>query len=300
MGVGLGVALSAGCRDDGGGGSSGTLGYADFRWQCAGPGDVMCASGRADGFPRTVALGSEFELGFVLVGVPSRVDPGWIELAGSSRAALLSSNRYDDGHGYGDDPEPEPTATLRADEVGSISLLALAQDETVADFVTLSIRPVTSLAVVLDCPDDVCEGDGEVVEEGRAGTSVALRVEPYGDGELLVGTLEYEWSSLDPEVAELGGDPTGNQARLYLRREGTAYVRVRTGDVEDTVAVTVTSNGPRRTRPGPGGGETETDTDTDTDGHTDSTGTTGSGTDTDASTDTDTDAGTGTSTGGMQ
>lgn len=307
----LGVAMAAGCRDDDdGGGGRGELGYASFRWGCAGEGDVACVDERVRGFGNEVALGSVFEVGFGLAShVP--VDAGGLELAGGSRASAPSnhpaSHPYANGYGHDgcdydyDDPACGysfgGTGSFSADETGQVTLLALADDGTVADFVTLWITTVSSLAIVRDCQDESCEADGDVVATAEVGEDLALRVEPYRGGELLVGHLDYAFRSLDPEVAQISAQQ-GHRATVQLLRAGTAFVQVEGGGRTDTVAITVVSEGPQRRRPdGPGDddgstGGSGTDTGTATDE--------GSGTETDTDTETDTGTETGTSTGGMQ
>jgi len=292
MGAGLTVALMAACSDDGGGGPSrGDLGFAEFRWQCAGPGDVACVPDRLAGFPRGVAVGASVEASFVLgAEVPSELEAGWIELVGP-KVELLSSASGDASYDY--DGGLEPSARLQAHEDGEATLLAMAQDETVADYATLSLRSVTSLAVVRDCQSRECYDavDGEVVGSVSTGREIDVRVEPYGEGLLLVGHIDYAWESLTPDVATVvAGD--GNVATLDLLREGTAYVQVTGGGAQDTVAIEVMSAGPHRRPPGSGDTGTETGTGTGTD--------TGTETETGTDTGTDTDAGTGTTTGGTQ
>lgn len=305
-----GVVTATGCSDEGGSTLSGELGYASFRWLCAGDGDVACVEGRVEGFPPDVALSSTFEIGVRLAeSVPVRT--GSLRLAGSSRATQVSSGwvteDYDYGYDYDSDTDydygydrtqPEASGTFTANEEGEVSVLGLADDDTVADYATVSIRQVTSLAVVRACDGDpecdVDEHDGDVVSRMNVGEVVKLRVEPYASGALLAGHLEYQWASLEPEVAEISS-AGGNLIRLTARRSGTAYIEVEGGGHQDTVAVEVlTSGGPQRRPPDPGGtgGETDTDMGTDTDTGTDADTGTGSGT--------DTDAGTGTTTGGMQ
>ena len=190
------------------------------------------------------------------------------------------------------------TARYQAQESGLVSVLGLAEDGTVADFVTLSISSVTSLAVVRSCSGSSSCGadvnDGDVVTHGDVGETIALRVEPYAEGELLMGDLDYSWVSLDPSVAALTSTE-GHLATLELRQTGTAYVQVQGGGREDTIALQVllSDDGPQR-RPPAGGGETEGGT---ADGGTDTDGASGSASDSGGGT--DTSMGTG-STGGMQ
>jgi hypothetical protein len=299
IGAALAVGLAAGCSDDGGGGpSSGDLGFATFRWQCAGLGDVACVAERVAGFPRGVAVGASFEASFVLDGnVPRELEAGWIELVGP-KAELLSSMSGDEGYDY--EGGLEPSARMQAHEQGDVTLMAMAQDETVADYTTLSLRPVTSLAVVRDCRNRDCGGavDGDAVGSVSTGLELDVRVEPYGEGVLLVGHLEYTWQSLTPDVAAVVSSD-GNVVTLDPRREGTAYLQVEGGGVQDTVAIEVVAGGPHRERPeaadGPG-----TDTGSDTDTGTGSDTDTGTGSGSSTGTDADTDAGTGTTTGGTQ
>lgn len=288
----LGVVLATACSDDGSGHSpaEGDLGYATFRWECAGPGDIACLPEAVAGFPRTVALGSRFEASFVLDDdVPREVEAGWLDLVGS-KAELVSSTEgsYDYEGAVG------PSATFHASEAGQITIRAMAKDDSVADYVGLSLQPVTSLAVVRDCTVEACPtGDGSTVGPVTVGERVDMRAEPYGDGALLVGDLVYGWESLAPEVATVSFDG-GHRATLELLREGTAFVRVTGGGVEDTVAIMVVSEGPHRRRPGADGSGTDTGT-----GGTGGTASdTGTGSDTGSGT--DTDAGSGTTTGGMQ
>jgi hypothetical protein len=166
----------------------------------------------------------------------------------------------------------------------------------VADYVGLSLQPVTSLAVVRDCTAEGCPTDGSTVGSAFVGERIDLRAEPYGGGSLLVGDLVYGWESLTPEVATVSFDG-GHLATLELLHEGTAFVRVTGGEVEDTVAIMVVSEGPHRRRPGEDGSGSDTGTESGTDGTASDTGT-GSGSDTGSGT--DTDAGSGTTTGGMQ
>lgn len=295
VGALLGVALAAACSDDGGGGSPahGDLGYATFRWECAGPGDIACLPEKVEGFPRTVALGARFEASFVLDdSVPIQLEAGRLDLVGP-KASLVSSTEG----GYDYEGSVGPSATLSALEAGQITLRAMAQDDSVADYVTLSLLPVTSLAVVRDCIVEGCSDgiDGGAVGPVIVGEDIGLRAEPYGDGALLVGSLDYGWESLSPEVATVGSDG-GHRATLEPLREGTAFVRVTAGEVEDTVAIMVVSNGPHR-RPGSDGMDTDgTDTDGPDTGDTGTASGTGTGSDTDPGTDTDA----GTTTGGMQ
>jgi hypothetical protein len=289
----LGVVLATGCRDAGGGGSYGALGFATFRWECAGEGDAACAATDVAGLAGGVALGSTFAVSFVLNDeVPREVEAGWLELVGSSRAQELSSSNgssYDDYDGL-----RSPSGSFRASAEGQVTMMAFAQDDTVADYTTVWIQPVTSLGVVRDCRTRTCvnASDGEALGSVIAGQIIDVRVEAYGDAELLVGAIDYTWESLTPEVAAVveGGGPV---VGLDLLAEGTAYLRVQGGGLEDTVAITVITNGPHRRRPGESEGETEgsgTDTGTGTE----------SGTDTGTDTGTETDAATGTTTGGMQ
>lgn len=298
MGAVLAVVSTAACSDDDGGGpSDGSLGFATFRWQCAGTGDVACVPGRVDDFPRTVAVGASFEAGFVLdERVPNELEPGRIELVGPKAE---SSGSYGGSYGdsYGDDAHTAVSRTFLALEEGEVSLLAMADDETVADYTELSLIPVSSLAVVQDCRARECEAgvDGDAISAVTAGDRIDLRVEPFGGGALLVGDLDYTWESLAPEVAELEVID-GHVATLQGKQAGTAYLRVWGGGVEDTVAIEVVSSGPHRQRPGGSAGSgSDTGTGTGTDSGTDS----GTGTDTEAGTDTDAGSGSGT-TGGTQ
>lgn len=286
LGAGLALALLCGCEGGSGGGrGDGELGFATFRWECAGPGDLACITERVESFPRGVALGSTFELSYTLHGhVP--VDAGWIEQVGSTHAQELSSSgNYEGDYDYG--VEIEPRASYLAQAAGDLTLLALAQDDTVADFITLSIEPVTSLALVRDCRSRSCSGesDGDAVGAVLMGSTIDVRAEPFGGGTRLVGDIDYAWESLTPEIAALV-QTDGNVATLELLAPGIAYLRVQGVDLEDTVAIEVTSNvmseGPHRRPPS---GETEG-------GSTD-----GTGTESGTSGGTDTDPGTGTSTG---
>lgn len=292
MGALLGVVLTTACSDDGGGGSpaQGDLGYATFRWECAGLGDVACLPEKVEGFPRTVAVGARFAASFELDGsVPRELRAGWLELVGP-KASLRSSNEG----GYDYEGEVAPSATFEALAAGSITLRAMAEDDTVADYVGLSLVPVTSLAVVRDCTATTCAdaSDGGAVLSVVVGEEIDVRAEPYGSGALLVGDLDYGWESLAPEVATVGSDG-GHRATLHAMQEGTAFLRVTAGGAEDTVAISIVSNGPHRRRPGDDGSDGSSGSDSGTAGDSD----TGSGTDTDA---TGTDTGTGTTTGGMQ
>lgn len=291
----LGVVLATACSDDGGSNSSaqGDLGYATFRWECAGSGDVACLSEKVAHFPRTVAVGARFEASFVLDGsVPSEVEAGGLELVGP-KASLVTSTEG----GYDYQGEVDPRATFEALEAGPITLRAMAQDGTVADYVGISLQPVTSLAVVRDCVVEGCidASDGGAVGPVLVGSLIDVRAEPYGDGALLVGDLDYGWESLTPEVATVSTDG-GHRATLLPMREGTAFVRVTAGGAEDTVAIMVVSEGPHRRRPG--ADDTGTDTDTGSDTAADTDAGTASGTGTGSDTGTDTDAGT--TTGGTQ
>jgi hypothetical protein len=295
LGALLGVALATACSDRGadGGVGSGDLGFATFRWECAGAGDVACVPEQVAGFPRGVAVGASFEASFVLDDdLPRRIEPGRLELVGPKAEEVSSSPG---GEGY----DGSSRARFTTLEAGEVTLMAMASDDTVADHVTLSLRPVSSLAVVRDCRSRSCDGavDGGAVGSVSAGDRIDVRAEPYGNGVLLVGDLDYTWESLTPELAEVTRSD-GHVATLELRGEGTAYVRAAGGGAEDTVAIEVVSDGPHRRRPGESTGS-------GTDGG--SSGSEGSGTDagsegsgTDAGSGTDTDAGTGSTTGGMQ
>lgn len=295
VGAALALALVGACGDDGGHGrGDGVLGFANFRWKCAGPGDIACIPGRVTDFPRGVALGSTFELSFVLHDeVP--VDAGWIEPIGSARTELLSSNGGPvDGYDYGHGTTMEPRASFLAREGGEITLLAFANDDAVADYVTLTQLSATRLAVVRDCRVSACD-DGVEVGSVFVGTTTDLRVEPYAADQLLVGHVDYEWESLTPELLEL--DANGNVVTLEPLRKGTAYVQVRGAGREETVAIEVLSNvsseGPHR---GPLGG-TEGETEGSTTAGSES-GSDGTGTGTDTGTDTDPGTTSGTSTTG--
>ncbi|MCX4239941.1 hypothetical protein [Paraliomyxa miuraensis] len=298
VGALLGVAMTGSCTEVGGSGSSqGELGYGSFRWQCAGAGDITCVEGRVTGFPTKVALGSEVEMSFGL-GSSVPVRTGWLELAGSSRARELSRSSNpsydyipDCDLDYDFDCDPVgATARYQAQESGLVSVLGLADDGTVADFVTLSIAPATSLAVVR-----ADAYDGDVVTHGDVGATIDLRVEPYASGQLLVGHLDYSWVSLEPSVAAFVSTE-GHLATLELRQAGTAYVQVQGGGREDTIAIEVLSSndGPERRPPG-GDSADETEGGT-TDAGTDTASGSDSGT---ATGETSTETGTG-STGGMQ
>ena len=294
----LAVTLAAACSSRGGGGgpSRGDLGFADFRWECAGAGDVACIPDRVAGFPRGVAVGATVEASFVLGDeVPSELEAGWIDLVGP-KAELSSSTSGEASYDY--ESGPAPRARIHAREEGESTLLAMAHDDTVADYATLWLRPVTSLAVIRHCPEGEYHDavDGDVVGPVSSGREIDVRVEPYGDGVLLVGHVDYVWESLTPDVAEVIASD-GHVATLGLLREGTAYVQVAGGGVEDTVAIEVVFGGPHRQRPEPNGTEgtqTGTSTGAETDAQTDTDSSAGSGTDA------DTDASTGTTTGGMQ
>jgi hypothetical protein len=291
VGALLGVALATACsdREAGGGVGSGDLGFATFRWECAGSGDVACVPEQVAGFPRGVAVGASFEASFVLDDdLPRPLEEGWLALVGP-KAEEVSSSPGADGY------DGSSRARFTALEAGEVTLMAMASDETVADHVTLSLRPVSSLAVVRDCRSGGCEAevDGGVVGSASTGERIDVRAEPYGDGVLLVGDLDYTWESLTPELAEVASS-YGHVATLELLGEGTAYVRVAGGGAEDTVAITVVSDGPHRRRPGDStgpGGETEgTSTGTGSE----------SGTTSETGTASETDAGSGSTTGGMQ
>lgn len=292
-----GLALVAvSCRDGGhGGGSgllSGELGYARFDWMCTGGGDLACEPDYEDALPRTVALGSRFDMGFSLTErVPDALREGSLVLAGSTSVR-------------------ETSFDYQAMESGPFTLMALTSDGEVADFARFEVRAVDTLQVVRDCdwvgeevdvdgrPVSACGGFLEA--EYPVGESLQVRAEPYGGGEPLMGALEYEWESRTPGRVRVSSRGT-HEAELELRGRGEAEVVVRTGSVEQVLTLTVVgevpidSSGPRRTPPGDPG-ETDTEGETDTQGETDTEG----GTDTTGGeTDTDTDAGTGT-TGGMQ
>lgn len=292
VGALLGVALATACSDRGadGGVGSGDLGFATFRWECAGAGDVACVPEQVAGFPRGVAVGASFEASFVLDDdLPRPIEPGRLELAGS-KAEELSSSPGGDGY------DGSARARFTAREAGEVTLMAMASDDTVADHVTLSLRPVSSLAVVRDCRSRSCdEGvDGGAVGSASAGERIDVRAEPYGDGVLLVGDLDYTWESLTPELAEVSISD-GHVATLELSGEGTAYVRVAGGGAEDTVAIEVVSDGPHRRRPGDSAGTgTSTDAGSETGSGSESNSETGTGGET------ATETGTGSTTGGMQ
>jgi hypothetical protein len=294
VGAALAVACAAACSDrgEGGGPSDGALGFASFRWLCAGSGDVACVPARVEGFSRKVAVGATFEAGFVFrASVPNELSEGWLVPVGPTVQRQGSyGGGYGGGYGY-DGSEPEVSASFRALAEGTVTLLAMADDETVADYTVLSLQPVSSLTVVHDCRTRACGSgvDGAAPGLVSAGERIDLRAEPYGGGTLLVGHLDYTWESLSPDVAELDSS-RGHVATLRAIRAGTASVRVQGGGAEVTVAIVIVSDGPRRPRPG-GSADTETDTGTGTETDTG----TQSGTDTGPST--DGEAGTGTDTG---
>ncbi len=265
------VALCAvSCEDFGDGFSgdaNGDLGYANFRWECSGAGDLACEPDWEDEFPRAIALGSRFDADFSLsTRIPDELDRGSLVFASNLGVRATSGD-------------------FEAMEPGRVTLMALTSDDAVADFAAVDIRPVDALYVVYDC--DSVGGDAQcgrsVSEVQVVGEPIDVRVQPSGDGEALVGQLDYEWEVLTPGRLEMsGGDDNDNDVTLLPVAPGPAELVVRTGEVERHLTLMIQaanndidSSGPKRTRPGEtdsgsdDGTETDTDTDSGTGGETD-------------------------------
>lgn len=309
----LGLALGGGCLNSTPAPpvqeTTGELGNGVFRWDCVSSADPTCGTGV---FPTAVAVGSRFELVFV------------------------GGNHLPDGLGVATLDPVSPTrladtgVALEALRAGEVSVAAFG-DGYAIDYLTLHLRPVDDLMLgeyesSYDEPcddfdfDDVCDGTGGVVADPPVslvvGEVTRVRARPFGGGRDLAGALDYTWTSLTPDLLDVG-DPTGRGARLTPLGVGVVRLSVRAGDFVEVFEYEVQDSPPE---PGDTGDESEgsgtgtgSETGTGTDSGSDSgtasgsgseseSGTTGteSGTDTGSASGTSGETDGATTTGGMR
>ncbi|MEX1364868.1 MAG: hypothetical protein AB1Z98_17200 [Nannocystaceae bacterium] len=256
---------------------SGRLGYAGFRWQCAGAGDLGCSAGEA--FPRGVALGSTYELdGRTTSDAPDGVQVREVRLVAPLRAGSRSGQRFD------------------ALEPGVVAFMALSFDGELVDYTSIEQRPVEGMRLRSadfpafpsscdpgsDCADAVWDEPVTDPEFIVGQTTRVRAVVTSASGAPLMGHLAYTWTVGSSSVATLGSDDSGYEIDIDVHSAGRFEITVEAGGWQQTFPFGATSEGPRRRRPEPEGtgtgGEHDTDTDTDTEGTTGGAETEGSGT----------------------
>ena len=257
-------------------GAVGELGNGRFLYTCGGPSDPACeatASGDADYFPDCIALGGRFDLEYELVDGSA--------LESGDLTPLLYIESVNQGFFRGTDE-------FEALRVGSAAFV-VREDERVLDLIHLLVVE----------PDDI-----DVIGSDPTVPTTALEL-PVGDAEVLRvlprssqcfglgGAVPIEAESSDLEVAAVSA---GDVLRIQGLAPGTAVVRARIGELEQSLTVTVVGS---PVDPDTGPSESTSSGDDTSGGTTDASGTTDAGT-TDAGT-TDagtTDASTGGSTAG--
>jgi|SRR5690606_4534016 len=238
----LGVAalvLCAGCdgEEGPGTGTPGELGDGTFEYQCQNRGDVKCSAADAvDDFelihdirsgldlPRAVAVGATFGVRYA----------GTVRSGGQVMLVTVTAASRSD--------EVSPGVFSLAQPVEA-AFIATANDGTAVDFAVVTALEAEELSVW----HNQREVTSLVLEvDERADLTVAPR---SGTGTLLAGALRYQWVTTDPSVVTLGrlsSDAVESEVRnqgdvsILGVNEGSAVVRIRSGNLESTVRVEVT------------------------------------------------------------
>lgn len=232
----------------------GELGAGDFVYVCVGDSDPLCAGGSvAETFPERIAVGGRFGLDF---------NP--------------NDTLYNDGIALRIDAPNETIVrreldTYTIEQAGYQVFLAVSNDSEVVDLQHILAANIERITVrTMDSQDlDTIE-----LALGDSITVVAIPQDRLRSA--LAGSLDYAWSTADPNIAEVATVDEDFDVTIEAVSEGVTTLFIEAGGFTQEVSIEVTVDGP----------STDTDTDTDDAGSD----TDGSDTDTDGDdTDTDTD-----------
>ncbi len=232
----------------------GELGAGVFLYRCPDLGDPHCSSGglTADEFPQAFARGSRFELVYDWTDEDDRSKYSQPQLQ-SGAPALLTRD----------------SDSFHAIATGFAAVLAVTGNSEVVDLVHLRIREVDNLHVVLaDTPDAPIEQ--LPLTTGQTTTLQARMID--SDKRRLGGTLDFAWTSEDPDILAITGGTDSGTVRVAAGIAGTTNLQLQAPDFTVTVAITVedtddpdTDTGEPESSTGePGTSTGEPDTDTDT------------------------------------
>ena len=241
----------------------GELGAGDFLYVCLGDSDPLCTEGSlAETFPERVAVHGRFALDF---------NP--------------NDTIFSDGVGLRIEA---PNETLVKTELGTFSIeqagyqvfLAVSNGSEVVDLQHILAANIERISVRTMDSQDL-----DTIELAL-GQSITVSAVPQDRlRSTLAGSLDYAWSTADPNVADLATIDEDFDVTIEAISEGVTTLLIEAGGFTQEVSVEVTVDGPSSATDG-----------SDADGSgTDGSGTDGSGTgsDTDGSNDTDTDGSTG-------
>ena len=209
----------------------GSLGRAEFRYECVGAGDPQCdldadlAPTRTDSPFPLIAVGSRIQLFAESNNLPLALD--------SASEQFLAIDA--DG------------ATVTALSAGTVSVIA-SQSGTPVDFADVELREPVALKILPATPQGSFEGvevdvaNGQLTAEANVEFTFKFRAILVGaNGELLAGDFPCNWSSSDPDILEITSDPADNIVTVVSGNPGPGLLNVEVGDFSGTVSIEVGS-----------------------------------------------------------
>ncbi len=208
----------------------GSLGRAEFLYECVGEADPQCdqdadlAPTRTDSPFPVIAVGSRFQL-FAESGGPLQL--------GTASGQWLALDA--DG------------ATLTALRAGVVSVVA-SQSGTPLDFADIELREPAALKILPATPQGSFEGvevdvaNGQLTAEANVEFTFKFRAIVVGaNGEILAGDFPCNWSSSDPDILQITSDPVDNIVTVVSGNPGPGVLEVELGDFSGTVSIEVGS-----------------------------------------------------------
>lgn len=194
----------------------GELGKGVFRYECVDAEDEACGGqATASTFPAAVATNSSFDLAY---------DPFDTTSVGSAFVIEPVAEKF---------VSPSGDA-FRAHAAGTTAFLARqTSDGALIDFVHIRVANVVSLSVLAEDEPSL----STTLSVGEEHLLVASALD--ADDTALAGSMKYTWTTSDANVVSLGLVSEGREMAISAVAPGTADVRVETGGVSKTLALTV-------------------------------------------------------------